>query len=711
MENAPQSVSPHIQRVLKSFQTSANRTLQGPGVVNLPNAHDRVQAQQMAKLSSEEYTRKAFEVQSNMSKEFEYMYQLKCRVQQIPVFTPADSGSSEKSETLLENEKIACFLVGGEKRLCLPQILNTVLKHSELSEINTACDDLHIFCSRCQPEQLEILKRSGDLPMTAPSCGLITKTDAERLCNALLRSTEEPPLSHPSPNSFKVYHECFGKCKGNFNTDAYTSPHANCIQCTDCGRWLTPQQFVRHSHKSLENRTCHWGFDSANWRHYVLLAKHQPGIDKLQEVLESIKARFDGSNKYKRKQGSDVLLQDGAKRSKSDGSSSSSPDASWETGSSSLRAMMSAFQPWSAKDGKMLPTPPAIMREGIADIAPSYLRSGPPVLLHPDKVVPHSESSRYEPNYAPNVSLAPVQKCKGEDDEEDTLEPESEKKPGSPAHVDPVEPGPSKPYREWDLSESDDSSVGQSSPSHGEDSRLSPTTENQRALEIELEMIRQALDGKIGNEKEEKDRFLHEFCKLRAKHQELLNRNIQARRNLKQELASAKANTKERLLEVHERNHAVELELTKVRRESECRLKEVQDENSKLLNDVKLLQDRDDIGMGKVIQLNQELSSRLQQYEVLLEQVRIDNMMMREKLLQMGVNVMDLTKASYPGGNCKLLCSPSGSPPQRSPSETPGAALLAGYAAHMLHSSMLQQYAGLSGVSAERYIKKERDGT
>lgn len=71
----------------------------------------------------------------------------------------------------------------------------------------------------------------------------------------------------------------------------------------------------------------------------------------------------------------------------------------------------------------------------------------------------------------------------------------------------------------------------------GDDSRLSPTTENQRALEIELEMIRQALDGKIGEDKEEKDRFLHEFCKLRAKHQEFLNRNIQARRNLKQVLS------------------------------------------------------------------------------------------------------------------------------------------------------------------------------
>ena len=255
---------------------------------------------QMEKLSSDVYSRKAFEAQSS---EYKYILnRFKCPVQQIPVFTPSDCRSSEKTHTLLESEKIACFSVGGEKRLCLPQILTSVLKDSELSEINTACDDLHIFCSRCQPEQLEVLKRSGDIPMAAPSCGLITKTDAERLCNALLKTTGEIPLSHPSPNSFKVYHECFGKCKGNFDPDAYTTPNAYCIQCTDCGKWLTPPTFVRHSHKSLENRTCHWGFDSANWRHYILLAKNQPGIDKLQDVIESIKARFDTTNKFKRKQ-------------------------------------------------------------------------------------------------------------------------------------------------------------------------------------------------------------------------------------------------------------------------------------------------------------------------------------------------------------------------------------------------------------------------
>ena len=67
----------------------------------------------------------------------------------------------------------------------------------------------------------------------------------------------------------------------------------------------------------------------------------------------------------------------------------------------------------------------------------------------------------------------------------------------------------------------------------GEEIRRSPLS-SQRALEIELEMIRQALDGKIGDKKEEKDEFLREFCKLRARHEELLNQSIQARRSLKQ---------------------------------------------------------------------------------------------------------------------------------------------------------------------------------
>lgn len=692
MEIAPQSISPHLQRVLKSYQTTANRTLQGPGHGGLVMLSP-VEAE-LAKLTSDEY-RKAFALGKGKVDLEGYRVPPPFPVQQIPVFSPLDSSKSEKGETLLDGENIACFVVGGEKRLCLPQILNTVLRDYTLQEINTVCDNLHIFCSRCQPEQLEILKYTGILPMSAPSCGLITKTDAERLCNALLRSDSGSPPNHPSPNSFKVYHECFGKSKGLFNPEAYTSSAAKCIQCMDCGNWFCPQKFVCHSHKALENRTCHWGFDSANWRSYLLLAKHQPGIEKLQDVLEQMKCRFDSSTKHKRKQVSESDL-DLVKRSKSE--DSSSPTSAWpEQQSSTLRAMMSAFQPWSPsaasamKDGKLLPAPPAIMREGFPGSAPSYLHSGPPVLLHPDKVVPHSESSRYDSAYAPNVSLAPVQKSKGEDDLEDDI-PE---KPRSPS----PKPGSSKSYKEWDLvTESDDSSLERFSPSDGEDLRQTPLS-SQRALEIELEMIRQALDGKIGEEKEEKDRFLREFCKLRARHEELLNQSIQARRSLKQELANTKACTKKELQEASDKTQVMEKELKKVQAVSEIRLKEVHKDNEKLIKDVKALKEREDIEVGKLLQVNQDLSARLQHYELAYEQLRCENMILQDKLHQLGINVLDIiAKPHSSNGGLKLVKSPSRSP-QRSPPET--------------LSSRHRGYLPMTPLPAhhmlEMMVKKERD--
>jgi len=89
-------------------------------------------------------------------------------------------------KTVVEDHTIVGFVVGGEMRLCLPQILNTILDGFSLSEINAVCDELHIFCSRCGTAQLDTLKREGVLPPSAHGCGLITRTDAERLCSALL---------------------------------------------------------------------------------------------------------------------------------------------------------------------------------------------------------------------------------------------------------------------------------------------------------------------------------------------------------------------------------------------------------------------------------------------------------------------------------------------------------------------------------------------
>lgn len=222
-----------------------------------------------------------------------------------PLLVPCDS-STELTHSLLEGESISCFVVGGEKRLCLPQVLNSVLRDFSLQQINTVCDELYVYCSRCDAEQLHILKVLGILPFNAPSCGLITLTDAQRLCNALLRPGAALPadpsgklsaqgLLKESDSSFQVEHQCLGKCQGLFVPQFYTQPEAPCIQCVECQLLFSPQKFVMHSHKSPDKRTCHWGFDSAKWPYYLQLARKYQGTSeqpKLKQRLEEVKEKF-----------------------------------------------------------------------------------------------------------------------------------------------------------------------------------------------------------------------------------------------------------------------------------------------------------------------------------------------------------------------------------------------------------------------------------
>lgn len=317
-----QSFQPHpgLQQTLKQFHLSSMSSLGGPAAFSA-----RWQHELLFKKDGKEPPEPPPPV----------LQHLPAPVMPGPLFIPSDR-STERCETVLEGETISCFVVGGEKRLCLPQILNTVLRDFSLQQINAVCDELHIYCSRCTAEQLEILKVMGILPFSAPSCGLITKTDAERLCNALIYGGAYPPRckkeltaagggsaaaaaaagSGPlelelTERSFRVYHECFGKCKGLFVPELYTSPGAACIQCLDCRLMYPTNKFVVHSHKALENRTCHWGFDSANWRAYVLLGQDYTGKEekaRLENLLDDIKAKFDFANKYKRSAASRVSL-------------------------------------------------------------------------------------------------------------------------------------------------------------------------------------------------------------------------------------------------------------------------------------------------------------------------------------------------------------------------------------------------------------------
>lgn len=304
MDDINRHINPHVKRVVQSFQTSAGHSLSGPNGEGLHLGH-------LAKMlpGHLENYQKALCASKKLGPEKDVEYERSFipppfPIQKTPVFTPVDSTKSELSDTVLESETISCFTVGGEKRLCLPQILHSVLRDFTLQQINGVCEELHIFCSRCNQVQLETLKVLNILPSNASSCGLITKTDAERVCNALLHGASEKCHNIESHNSFKVYHECFGKCKGVFNPEMYKVPNSKCIQCVECYGIFSPPKFVCHSHKPLENRTCHWGFDSDKWRSYLLLAKGQNSKDnyRLQDAIDEMKSRFDPTHKRKRRQ-------------------------------------------------------------------------------------------------------------------------------------------------------------------------------------------------------------------------------------------------------------------------------------------------------------------------------------------------------------------------------------------------------------------------
>ena len=208
-----------------------------------------------------------------------------------PVLTPVDRNPSslERYETLLEGEAISCFVVGGEKRLCFPQLLNAVLRDIPYDEINRACADLNINTPLASPAQLETLKLTGVLPRNTASCGLITKSDAERLVSYLdqCRRPGQRLLPQEGKEESKVLgvpvrHDCFGGGRGDLFPDLYSETGAACIECAECGHVFRPEKFVTHSHhQGAERRTCHWGFDSANWRAYLRLQVRIPAATEL----------------------------------------------------------------------------------------------------------------------------------------------------------------------------------------------------------------------------------------------------------------------------------------------------------------------------------------------------------------------------------------------------------------------------------------------
>ncbi|VDL56910.1 unnamed protein product [Hymenolepis diminuta] len=193
--------------------------------------------------------------------------------------------------SIVEGEKVMGFNVWGEVRLCLPHLLRFVLYDVDIDEIGQALSKLRIACTKCSHRQLAMLHGCNALPAEVTSCGLIRKSDAERMLKFLRSSRERPTLADAEirppesaeglktakeeaslGNYIDVRHDCFGTEKGRIYPHLYASANSPCIACRTCNKLFSPQDFVGHTHSVNESDSCcHWGFDSTNWRSYLQL--------------------------------------------------------------------------------------------------------------------------------------------------------------------------------------------------------------------------------------------------------------------------------------------------------------------------------------------------------------------------------------------------------------------------------------------------------
>lgn len=192
---------------------------------------------------------------------------------------------------------IVCLSIDDKERLCLAQISNTLLRDFSYNEIHNRRVALGITCLQCTPVQLEILRRTGAMPVSSRRCGLITKREAERLVKSFLEAIPPPRL--PENFSFSVYHNCGWGCQGQFIPSRYNSSRAKCIKCLFCNAFFSPNKFIFHYHKSSTSTYRHP--DAANfnsWRRHLLLIDPNP-TEKLLHSWEDVKSMFNGGCRKK----------------------------------------------------------------------------------------------------------------------------------------------------------------------------------------------------------------------------------------------------------------------------------------------------------------------------------------------------------------------------------------------------------------------------
>ncbi|XP_046574360.1 SKI family transcriptional corepressor 1 homolog-B-like [Haliotis rubra] len=218
----------------------------------------------------------------------------------LTMASPRDKGNNSEKQmgedrvgtVMLFSVPIVCLHIDNKERLCLAQISNTILRDFSYNEIHNRRVALGITCMQCSPSQLEILRRTGAMPVSSRRCGLITKREAERLVKSFIEDIPPPRL--PEDFAFKVSHACGWGSKGLFMPSRYNSSRAKCIKCLTCDAYFSPNKFIFHYHKLAGGEYKHP--DAANfnsWRRHLVLADDNPS-ETLMHAWEDVKAMFNG---------------------------------------------------------------------------------------------------------------------------------------------------------------------------------------------------------------------------------------------------------------------------------------------------------------------------------------------------------------------------------------------------------------------------------
>uniref|UniRef100_A0AC34FQP4 SKI/SNO/DAC domain-containing protein n=1 Tax=Panagrolaimus sp. ES5 TaxID=591445 RepID=A0AC34FQP4_9BILA len=142
----------------------------------------------------------------------------------------SDRNSSTIKSTKLANHFISCFVVGGEIRLCSPQIYSVIMKdvheddvthwirefnivdhmasHEQITslKLNRAIPpelEFNIVDHMASHEQITSLKLNRAIPPELGACGLMTKTNAERLVGALIDPNNYRTLPNDKRDKFE----------------------------------------------------------------------------------------------------------------------------------------------------------------------------------------------------------------------------------------------------------------------------------------------------------------------------------------------------------------------------------------------------------------------------------------------------------------------------------------------------------------------------